>query len=98
MTDVAIEYSRRTVREAAMFYYENDLDMALAKEWIEAAAKKQPDAVWIIYRKGLILKKAGDKAGAMAAATQARELASKQEGEVKAEYTRLSENPIASLK
>ena len=83
---------------AAMFYYENDLDMALAKGWIEAAAKEQPDAVWIIYRKGLILKKAGDKEGAMAAAKQARELASKQEGELKVEYTRLSENLIASLK
>jgi hypothetical protein len=83
---------------AAMFYYENDLDMALAKEWIEAAAKKQPDAVWIMYRKGLILKKAGDHAGALAAAQQAREMASKAEGELKAEYTRLSENLIASLK
>jgi len=83
---------------AAMFYYENDLDMKLAKEWIEAAAKKQPDAVWLIYRKGLILKKAGDKEGAMAAAKQALELASKEEGEAKAEYTRLSENLIASLK
>jgi len=83
---------------AAMFYYENDVDMKLAKEWIEAAAKQQPDAVWIVYRKGLILKKAGDKAGALAAAQQARELASKQEGEIKAEYTRLSENLIASLK
>jgi tetratricopeptide (TPR) repeat protein len=83
---------------AAMFYYENDLDMALAKQWIEAAAKEQPDAMWLIYRKGLILKKAGDKEGALAAAKQALELASKAEGEAKAEYTRLSENLIASLK
>jgi hypothetical protein len=83
---------------AAMFYYENNLDMALAKSWIETAAKQQPDAVWIAYRKGLILKKAGDKDGAMAAAKQALELASKAEGELKAEYTRLSENLIASLK
>jgi DUF2911 family protein len=83
---------------AAMFYYENNLDMALAKEWIEAAAKKQPDAVWIAYRKGLILKKAGDKDGAMAAAKRALELAAKAEGELRAEYTRLSENLIASLK
>jgi len=83
---------------AAMFYYDNDLDMARAKEWIEAAAKQQPDAVWIIYRKGLILKKAGDKEGAMAAAKQARELASKAEGELGAEYTRLSDSLIASLK
>jgi tetratricopeptide (TPR) repeat protein len=83
---------------AAMFYYENDLDMKLAKEWIEAAAKKQPDAVWLIYRKGLVLKKAGDKDGAMAAAKQALELAAKEKGEAKDEYTRLSQTLIASLK
>jgi hypothetical protein len=83
---------------AAMFYYENNLDMALAKDWIEAAAKEQPDAVWIAYRKGLILQKAGDKEGAMAAAKHALGLAAKAEGELKAEYTRLSENLIASLK
>jgi DUF2911 family protein len=83
---------------AAMFYYENDLDMAKAKEWITEAVKKQPDAVWMVYRKGLILKKAGDKDGAMAAAKQALELAAKGEGEAKAEYTRLSEALIASLK
>ncbi len=83
---------------AAMFYYDNDLDIALAKEWIEAAAAQQPDAVWIVYRKGLILKKAGDREGAMAAAKQALALASKAQGPLKAEYTRLSEELIASLK
>jgi hypothetical protein len=83
---------------SAMFYYDNDLDMKLAKDWIDAAVKEKPDAVWIVYRKGLILKKAGDKEGAMAAAKQALDLASKADGELKAEYTRLSENLIASLK
>ncbi len=83
---------------AAMFYYENDLDIKLAKEWIQAAVKAQPDAVWMVYREGLILKKAGDKAGALAAAQQARALAQKEKGEEKAEYTRLSDGLIASLK
>ena len=83
---------------AAMFYYENDLDLKLAKEWIQAAVKAQPDAVWMVYREGLILKKAGDKDGALAAAKQARELAAKADGELKSEYTRLSESLIASLK
>jgi hypothetical protein len=83
---------------AAMFYYENNLDLALAKDWIEAAAMEQPDAVWIVYRKGLILKKMGDKEGALAAAKQALELAKKAQGELSAEYTRLSEGLIASLK
>ena len=83
---------------AAMFYYEHDIDLKTAALWIDEAVKEQPDAMWIVYRKGLILKKAGDKDGAMAAAKQALELASKADGEMKAEYTRLSENLIASLK
>ena len=83
---------------AAMFYYENDLDMTLAKEWIEAAVKKQPDAVWMVYRKGLILKKAGDKEARWRPPSKRASSHRKQEGEVKAEYTRLSESLIASLK
>lgn len=84
--------------QAAMFYYENDLDMAKAKDWIEAASLEQPDAMWIIYRKGLILRKAGDKEGAMQAAKQSLEIAKKTPGELGAEYTRLNEALIASLK
>ena len=53
--------------------------------------------MWIVYRKGLIRKRAGDKEGAMAAAKRALELAAKAEGERKAECTRLSVNLIAGL-
>ena len=83
--------------QAAMFYYENGLDLKLASQWIDEAVKEQPDAVWIVYRKGLILKKTGDKPGALAAANKALELAGKAEGDLKTEYTRLSQELIASL-
>src|SRR5690349_13769811 len=99
---------------AAMFYYEHDLDIKQAVTWINAAIKqeeqravaagKTPEPqVWVIYRKGLILKKAGDKAGALEAAKQAldlanKALASKDSAAVGAEYKRLSEALIASLK
>lgn len=83
---------------AAMFYYEHDLDLKKALAWMDQALKEQPDAMWMIYRKGLILAKAGDKAGALAAAKRASELATKAGGELGAEYVRLSETLIASLK
>jgi hypothetical protein len=83
---------------AAMFYYENDLDLKQAATWIDEAIKEQPDAPWIVYRKGLILNKLGDKAGALAAAQQALELAKKKGGSVGKEYTTLSEALIAKLK
>jgi hypothetical protein len=83
---------------AAMFYYEHDLDLKQALAWMDEAVKEKPDAVWMVYRRGLILAKAGDKKGALAAAQQSLELAKKAGGESGAEYTRLSEALIASVK
>jgi hypothetical protein len=83
---------------AAMFFYEHDLDLKRALGWIDEAIKEKPDAVWMVYRRGLILEKSGDKAGALAAAKQALEMAQKAEGSLGAEYTRLSESLIARLK
>ncbi len=83
---------------AAMFYYENDLDMEKAAAWIEEGVKARPDAFWMVYRKGLILAKKGDKRGAIAAAEQSMEMASKASGLIKAEYTRLNEALIARCK
>ena len=83
---------------AAMFYYENDLDINKAATWIEAAVKTQPTAFWMVYRQGLILAKKGDKRGAMEAAKRSMEMASKQSGSLKAEYIRLNEALIKRLK
>jgi Protein of unknown function (DUF2911) len=85
--------------QAAMFYYENDIDLAQATQWMEAAIKEQPEPpVWMVYRHGLILKKAGDKAGALAAAQKSLALAEKAGGDMGEEYKRLNEELIASLK
>lgn len=84
--------------QAAMFYYENNLDLKQALAWVEEAVKESPDAPWVVYRKGLILAKTGDKAGALAAANKSAELAAKAGGSVGVEYKRLSEQLIASLK
>jgi hypothetical protein len=83
---------------SAMFYYEHGLDLKQALAWMDEALKEQPDAVWMVYRKGLIQAKAGDKAGALATAKQALALAEKAGGSAGAEYKHLSETLIASLK
>ncbi len=83
---------------AAMFYFENNLDLKKAATWIDAAIAARPDAYFIIYRKGLILAKAGDKAGALAAANQSLEMAKKDTTpSLRDEYVRLNEALIASL-
>src|SRR6185295_8534516 len=51
---------------SAMFYYEHELDLKQALAWMDGAIRAQPDAVWMIYRRGLIQAKAGDKKGALA--------------------------------
>jgi len=83
---------------SAMFYYEHGLDLKQALAWMEEALKEQPDAVWMVYRKGLIQAKAGDKAGAMATAKQALALAEKAGGSIGAEYKHLCEALIANVK
>lgn len=83
---------------AAMFYYDNGLDIEKAAEWINKAAAAQPDAFWLTYRQGLILAKKGDKAGALAAAQKSKESAAKRDGELKEEYLRLNDALIRSLK
>lgn len=88
--------------ESAMFYYENDLDLNKALEWMNAAIAANPGQMWMIYRKGLILAKKGDKAGALAAANESLALIKNSpEGtpdSLKEEYTRLNNALIKSLK
>jgi hypothetical protein len=83
--------------QAAMFYYEHNLDLKKALGWMDAAIKEQPDQMWMIYRQGLIMAKAGDKAGALTAAKKSLALADQAGGAVGAEYKRLNEQLISSL-
>lgn len=94
---MAAEGDKKPFLQAAMFYYEHDVDMAKARTWIEVAEAQQPDAVWLVYRKGLILAKAGDRPGALSAARKASELAAKIGGELGEEYGRLSAALVADL-
>jgi hypothetical protein len=93
------ESAKKFAVAAAMFYYENDLDLKKAAAWMDAGLASQPNAFWLIYRKGLILEKAGDKAGAKAAAEQSLALAEqdKREG-IKKEYIGLNKALLERLK
>ncbi len=84
--------------QAAMFYYDNNLDLKQAAKWMDDAIAGQPDAYYMIYRKGLILAKMGDKAGALAAANQSIEIARKDKSPASEEYLRLNQALIESLK
>jgi uncharacterized protein HemY len=81
-----------------MFYADNNLDLGKASGWIDAAIAEHPDAYYLIYQKARILAKAGDKAGAEAAARQSLEMASKGAEPARSEYIRLNTALISGLK
>lgn len=96
---MASDAAKKPYFPAAMFYYENGGDLKKAAEWMDAAIKEQPGAFYMVYRKGLILAKMGDKAGALAAAKASREAAAKSDTpSLRDEYIRLNDALIASLK
>ena len=85
--------------QAAMFYFENGGDLRQALAWMEAGLKEQPEAFYMVYRKGLILAKMGDKAGALAAAQASKQAAANDKrASLRDEYIRLNDALIASLK
>jgi hypothetical protein len=84
---------------AAMFYFDYNVDLKQALEWMNAGLKEQPNAFWMIYRKGLLLEKLGDKAGAREAAQASKALAEKEtRAGLRDEYVRLNDALLARLK
>lgn len=88
--------------QSAMFYLDNGLDVAKAREWIEKATAGDKPQFYMVYGKARILAKLGDKAGATAAAKQSialAETASATMGpSVAAEYKRRNNELLATLK
>lgn len=82
---------------AAMFYLENNLDLAKAETWMDAAIAERPAAFYLIYRKALIQEKRGNRAGALASAQQSMAMAEKDTSPAKDEYVRLNKALIARL-
>jgi hypothetical protein len=81
--------------QAAMFYYDHNLDLQKAKSWIESATVSG-ETYYIVHLKAKILAKLGDKDGAIAAAKHSSELAAKADGA--SGYLKLNEELISSLK
>ncbi|MDB6093814.1 MAG: hypothetical protein JWM32_1376 [Verrucomicrobia bacterium] len=90
--------AKKPYASAAMFYYEQNLDLKKAVEWMDAALKANPDAFYLVYRKALILEKMGDKAGAIATAEASLAAAKKDSSPAKDEYVRLNEALLARLR
>jgi len=88
------ENANRYAYQAAMFYYDHNLDMQKAKTWIETATKAN-ETYYNVNLKARILAKLGDKEGAIAAAKRSSELAKKSEGA--GGYLKLNEDLISSL-
>jgi hypothetical protein len=95
---MASDEAEKLYFNAAMFYFDHNLDLKKAAEWMDHAIAAKPDAFYLMYRKARILAKMGDKQGALAAANDSLAGAAKASGPAKDEYTRLNQELIASLK
>ena len=95
---MASDAAKKPYANAAMFYLDNKLDLKKAAQWMDAAIAAQPDAFYLVYRKGLIQAAAGDKAGALATAQASLAAATKAGGPIGEEYVGLNQKLIASLK
>jgi len=91
---MSAEGGNKPYYQAAMFYYDHDLDLHKAKVWIDAAIK-QHEAYYVVHLKAQILAKLGDKEGAIAAAKHSSELAviAKEPG-----YVKVNDELTSSLK
>jgi len=83
--------------QAATFYYDHDLDLTNALEWVNAGLADKPFIAFeMLHLKAQILAKQGDKAGAIAAAKQSTELANKAEGPGNS-FEKMNDDLISSL-
>lgn len=93
--DEAMKGEKKPYFQAAIYYYENNKDLNKALEWVTAAEKANPDAFYIKPWKARIQLKMGDKAGAVATATEGIAIAKKMKND---EYVRLNEAIIKQAK
>ena len=82
---------------AAMFYFEHEIDVDKAAEWMNAAVAERPDHIGMLHRLALILERKGDFTGARAAAERSLAGAAGASPELADEYTRLNRALLARL-
>jgi Protein of unknown function (DUF2911) len=93
-----MQEGRRPYFRAAMFYFENDLDINRAAELMELAVKEKPNHIGMLYRLALILERKGDFAGARDASKRSLQASASAGQELREEYTRLNNQLLARLK
>lgn len=81
--------------QAALYYFNNNLDGAKAVEWVTAADQGNTKAPHIKYWKSRILAKSGDKAGAKKAAQEGIDMAKAANNE---EYVKLNTQALKDAK
>ena len=83
--------------QAATFYYNHDLDLKQALDWVNTGLADNPRIAYeLLHLKAQILAKQGDKAGAIAAAKQSSDLAVKAEGPGSS-FVKMNQDLIARL-
>lgn len=92
--DQAMKGDKKPYFPAAQYYYNNDLDVKKAVEWVEAADKERT-APHVKYWKSRILLKSGDKAGAAKAAQEGIDMATKANN---AEYIKLNTQALEATR
>jgi hypothetical protein len=83
--------------QAATFYYDHNLDLKKALEWVNAGLADNPRIAFEMFHlKAELLAKLGDKQGAIAAAKQSIELALKAEGPASS-FPKMNQDLISNL-
>ena len=80
---------------AAMYYMDNNKDLAKASAWLDMATQQTPAAYWVWYQKARCLSLLGKNAEAKSIAMKSMELAKTAKNP---DYVTLNEKLIASLK
>ncbi len=91
------EAERKPYFLAAMFYYENGLDIDRAAELIGLAVEAAPDHIGMLHRQALILAEQGNVEGAIEAANRSLSGAESAPPALRDEYIRLNTALLARL-
>jgi len=93
--DAAMQSEKKPYFQAAQYYFNNNLDIQKASEWVKEADKENTSAPHIKYWKARILAKAGDSAGAKQAAQEDVAMATKSNNQ---EYIKLNSQVLKEIK
>lgn len=93
--DQAMQGEKKPYFQAAQYYFNNNLDIKKAAEWVKSADQGNTGAPHIKYWKSRILNKSGDKDGARKAAQEGIEMATKANN---GEYIKLNTQALNEAK